>query len=247
MSKVFVFLSTYCVEEGENMRKSELLGEVMEGINEGYDMYSSVLKWLDDEVFELFDGLLSKGIELNLNDKKLLLNKLFVTDQKFFEDDFNIIYLKLLDQYIRSIRTSGENQKRYYVVDRFSPSDGDIASVVKHMQNVIKEKELRSFIEESFNYDVLLPYKKARDEAKLALETSAEIDSNDTLEEALEVLDEILSIYDKEYIVSMLEDCRQKEYDEAIEKLGIASLAKIYCEVNGGDFSNTEKRVLLEW
>lgn len=229
------------------MRKSELLGEVMEGINEGYDMYSSVLKWLDDEVFELFDGLLSKGIELNLNDKKLLLNKLFVTDQKFFEDDFNIIYLKLLDQYIRSIRTSGENQKRYYVVDRFSPSDGDIASVVKHMQNVIKEKELRSFIEESFNYDVLLPYKKARDEAKLALETSAEIDSNDTLEEALEVLDEILSIYDKEYIVSMLEDCRQKEYDEAIEKLGIASLARIYCEVNGGDFSNTEKRVLLEW
>ena len=229
------------------MRKSELLGEVMEGINEGYDMYSSVLKWLDDEVFELFDGLLSKGIELNLNDKKLLLNKLFVTDQKFFEDDFNIIYLKLLDQYIRSIRTSGENQKRYYVVDRFSPSDGDIASVVKHMQNVIKEKELRSFIEESFNYDVLLPYKKARDEAKLALETSAEIDSNDTLEEALEVLDEILSIYDKEYIVSMLEDCRKKEYDEAIEKLGIASLARIYCEVNGGDFSNTEKRVLLEW
>lgn len=229
------------------MRKSELLGEVMEGINEGYDMYSSVLKWLDDEVFELFDGLLSKGIELNLKDKKLLLNKLFVTDQKFFEDDFNIIYLKLLDQYIRSIRTSGENQKRYYVVDRFSPSDGDIASVVKHMQNVIKEKELRSFIEESFNYDVLLPYKKARDEAKLALETSAEIDSNDTLEEALEVLDEILSIYDKEYIVSMLEDCRQKEYDEAIEKLGIASLARIYCEVNGGDFSNTEKRVLLEW
>ena len=232
MSKVFVFLSTHCVEEGENMRKSELLGEVMEGINEGYDMYSSVLKWLDDEVFELFDGLLSKGIELNLKDKKLLLNKLFVTDQKFFEDDFNIIYLKLLDQYIRSIRTSGENQKRYYVVDRFSPSDGDIASVVKHMQNVIKEKELRSFIEESFNYDVLLPYKKARDEAKLALETSAEIDSNDTLEEALEVLDEILSIYDKEYIVSMLEDCRQKEYDEAIEKLGIASLARIYCEVN---------------
>lgn len=229
------------------MRKSELLGEVMEGINEGYDMYSSVLKRLDDEVFELFDGLLSKGIELNLNDKKLLLNKLFVTDQKFFKDDFNIIYLKLLDQYIRSIRKSGENQKSYYVVDRFSPSDGDIASVVKHMQNVIKEKELRSFVEESFNYDVLLPYKKARDEAKLALETSAEIDSNDTLEEALEVLDEILSIYDKEYIVSMLEDCRQKEYDEAIEKLGIASLAKIYCEVNGGDFSNTEKRVLLKW
>ena len=219
----------------------------MEGINEGYDMYSSVLKWLDDEVFELFDGLLSKGIELNLKDKKLLLNKLFVTDQKFFEDDFNIIYLKLLDQYIRSIRTSGENQKRYYVVDRFSPSDGDIASVVKHMKNVIREKELRRFIEEVFNYDVLLPYKKARDEAKLALETSAEIDSNDTLEEALEVLDEILSIYDKEYIVSMLEDCRQKEYDEAIEKLGIASLARIYCEVNGGDFSNTEKRVLLEW
>lgn len=235
------------MEEGEIMFKSEILGEVIEGINEGYDMYSSVSEWIDDEVFELFDELLSKGIDLNLRDKKLLLNKLLVTDQKFFCDDFNIIYLKLLDQYNRDTRTSGENQERYCVVDRFSPSDGDLSSVVKHMQNVIKEKELRSFVEETFNYDVLLPYKKARDEAKVALETTAEIDDEETLKEALEVLEEILAVYDKEYIFSMLEDCRQGEYVEAIEKLGIDSLARIYCEVNGRDFSNTEKMVLLKW
>lgn len=229
------------------MRKSELLGEVMEGINEGYDMYSSVLKWLDDEVFELFDGLLSKGIELNLKDKKLLLNKLFVTDQKFFEDDFNIIYLKLLDQYIRSIRTSGENQKRYYVVDRFSPSDGDIASVVKHMQDFIKEKDLKSFVEETFNYDALLPYKKAREDAKLALVTLTETDDEETLKEALEVLDSVLTIYeDREYIVGIIVDNRKEAYCNAIEKFGIDSLAKIFCEVNGGKLTNVEKLILLK-
>lgn len=237
------------MEEGEIMLKGkEILKDVVSGIKEGYDMYSSVSEWIDEEVFELFDELLSKGIDLELKEKKLLLNRLLVTDKKFFDDDFNIIYLKLLNRYVRATRTSGENQERYYVVDRFSPSEGDIASVVKHMQYVIKEKEFRSFVDEHFNYDdILLPYKEARDEAKLALKTSTEIDANDALEEALEVLDEILSMYDKEYIVSMLEDCRQKEYDEAIEKLGIASLARIYCEVNGDNFNSTEKSILLKW
>lgn len=232
------------------LKGKEILKDVVSGIKEGYDMYSSVSEWIDEEVFELFDELLSKGIDLDLKEKKLLLNRLLVTDKKFFDDDFNIIYLKLLNRYVRATRTSGENQERYYVVDRFSPSEGDIASVVKHMQYVIKEKEFRSFVDEHFNYDdILLPYKEARDEAKLALKTSTEIDANDALEEALEVLDEILSMYDKEYIVSMLEDCRQrqKEYDEAIEKLGIASLARIYCEVNGDKFNSTEKSILLKW
>lgn len=63
------------VEEGEIMLKGkEILKDVVSGIKEGYDMYSSVSEWIDEEVFELFDELLSKGIDLDLKEKKLLLN-----------------------------------------------------------------------------------------------------------------------------------------------------------------------------
>ena len=162
------------MEEGEIMFENKILRKVVNGINDGYDMFSSVSQWIDEDIFELFDGLLSKGIELSVGEKDMLLIRLISTDSKFLMD--NIIYLKLLNLYNKVTRTSGENQELYCLVNRVSPNDNDLASVVKHMQDFIKEKDLKSFVEETFNYDVLLPYKKAREDAKLALVTLTETD-----------------------------------------------------------------------
>ena len=238
-------MSTNGVEEGEIMFENKILRKVVNGINDGYDMFSSVSQWIDEDIFELFDGLLSKGIELSVGEKDMLLIRLISTDSKFLMD--NIIYLKLLNLYNKVARTSGENQELYCLVNRVSPNDNDLASVVKHMQDFIKEKDLKSFVEETFNYDVLLPYKKAREDAKLALVTLTETDDEETLKEALKVLDSVLTIYeDREYIVGIIVDNRKEAYCNAIEKFGIDSLAKIFCEVNGGKLTNVEKLILLK-
>ena len=220
------------------MFENKILGKVVNGINDGYDMFSSVSQWIDEDIFELFDGLLSKGIELSVGEKDMLLIRLISTDSKFLMD--NIIYLKLLNLYNKVARTSGENQELYCLVNRVSPNDNDLASVVKHMQDFIKEKD-------TFNYDVLLPYKKAREDAKLALVTLTETDDEETLKEALEVLDSVLTIYeDREYMVGIIVDNRKEAYCNAIEKFGIDSLAEIFCEVNGGKLTNVEKLILLK-
>ena len=72
------------------MFENKILRKVVDGINDGYDMFSSVSQWIDEDIFELFDGLLSKGIELSVGEKDMLLIRLISTDSKFLMDNIII-------------------------------------------------------------------------------------------------------------------------------------------------------------
>lgn len=225
------------------MDESKILQEIIDGINDEYDMIASVSEWIDEDIFKLFDELLSKGINIEEKEKKELLTKLTNLDSTFFNDKFNIIYLKLVNLYNKISQTSGESKELYYIIDRFLPNSKDVASIIEKMQEIIKANGFRSFIEKQFHYDsVLLPYKEARDSVKN--DSNSSIDS-DALTEAIEVLDSSLSTYgNKEYIVDIIEENRKDDYYDAIGKLGIDTLAAIYCEINGSAFTDEEIRLL---
>ena len=225
------------------MYENELLQDIINGINDNYDMSGSISQWIDEDIFQFFDELLSNGIKLDESEKRQLLSKLANINPTFFTDKSNIIYLKLVNLYGKISQISGENQELYYITDRFLPNSKNATDIIKQMHDIIREKDFRSFVVKQFNYDsILLPYKNARENAEFALKNTTD---DDTLTEAIEALDSSLNTYsNKEYVTDMIVDNRQEDYHDVIEKMGIDSLARIYCEINGGTFTAEEKMIL---
>lgn len=229
------------------MANNELLEEIIDGYNDGYDMDGSLCSWINRDIFRLFDKFMSKEIVLTDEEKKELLNQMASINPSFFNDRINIIFLKLTNLYNKNLRVNGENQELYYLVDHFSPKSTDISTISKQLQELFLNKYFRSYIETNFNYkSVLTPYIEARSQVKTS--TNDTVDS-EVLAEITDILDTIIGVYDNEVnVYDMIEDNRMYDYkySEMIPKpnIDINMLARVYCEVNGNEFTKDEKEIL---
>lgn len=205
-------------------------------------MDSSIVYWADEDIFSQFDVLLSNGIIIDKEKKKELLSKLFKSNPDFFNDKFNIIYLKLINLYSKIVKKNGENSELYYITDRFLPNNNELLIITKQLRVAMKDLNFRTFIENNFDYtSILLPYKEA---LKYASDLS-QTDKSDNLSEAIEILNHFLTLYEKDnYVYDMIEDNRSEKFNSKVEELDIETLASIYCEINGNDFTDEEKKIL---
>lgn len=225
------------------MVNNDLLEEIINGYNDGYDMESSLCSWIDEDIFILFDEFLSKGIVLTDEEKKELLNQMASINPSFFNDRINILYLKLINLYNKNQRVNGDNQELYYLVDHFSPKSTDTSIISKQLQELLKNKDFKSYIETNFNYEsVLTPYSVARNQAKTNTNDTAD---SETFTEISDTLDKVIKQYnDEDYVYEMIEDNRKGDFAKLISKLNINMLARVYCEVNGNEFTKDEKEIL---
>ena len=66
----------------------------------------------------------------------------------------------------------------------------------------------------------------------------------ETFNEILDILNKVIKIYNDDYVYKMIEDNRKDDFVELISRININMLAKVYCEVNGSEFTNDEKEIL---
>lgn len=225
------------MEGGLVMDNNDLLKEIIDGIDDGYDMEGSLASWIDEDIFELFDEFLSKGIILSDDEKKELLNKMVSNNSEFFNDKINILFLKLMNLYNKNQRVNGENQDLYYLVERFLPVQADLSKVSKQIQELVNI-DFRSYIENNFSYEsVLNPYVDAKNQSKSNLD-------DETLAEASNILGDVLERYNDDYVYGMIEDNRKEDFEELVSRFNINMLAEVYCDVNGNEFTIEERNIL---
>ena len=82
----------------------------------------------------------------------------------------------------------------------------------------------------------------ARNQAKTNTNDTAD---SETFTEISDTLDKVIKQYnDKDYVYEMIEDNRKGDFAKLISKLNINMLARVYCEVNGNEFTKDEKEIL---
>lgn len=238
---------------------NELLDEIIDrAVDSDEDYDENIFLDIEDDVYrdvsKLFDKLLVSGKVLPLEKKKELLNKMLNVNSSFFDDEMNILFLKLLNIYNKNLQAKGKakdqtfNQDLYYIVDYFYPSSTVVSAISKQLQEELSKTKL----EVSVDYDsILTPYIEARNQAKARMSELTDDDdelTDDDERTDSEVLAAVINILDRVIDYDYLEvlfDNNKGWFEDLISKADINMLAKIYCEVHGNGFTQEEKQILF--
>lgn len=235
------------MEENKNLGL-ELFSNVLDGIEDGYDMVGSVHSWMDDSIFDLFDKVFEEKKDKILDDtmKKKIMETLVEMCPRFFADKSNIIYLKLSNLYDMFLSKGKENQELYYIVDRFSPDQDELNKVNNVLDTIVKRFVNKNIFESFFQENSI--YANAMDEYLLANEYGKkqvlENPEDDSIIEASEALNNSLDLYTDDYVYAMVEQNRLKDFLDQIVSLKSISLLMLFSLVYGNEFTQEEKIII---
>ena len=233
------------MEENRNLGL-ELFSNVLDGVEDGYDMEESVQSWMDDSIFSLFDKTFEEKKEKIIDDnlKKKIMETLVEMCPGFFADKSNIIYLKLSNLYDMFLSKGEENQELYYIVDRFSP-DQDELNKVNNVLDTIVKRFVNKDMFENFFQEI---YANAMNEYLLAnkygKKQALENPEDDSIREASEALNNSLDLYTEDYVYAMVEQNRLKDFVGEIVGLKGVSLPVLFSLIYGSELSREEKIII---
>lgn len=217
--------------------ENDLFEEVVQGLQEGYDMESSVKDWINDSVIELFDSELAKNPNIvDPEVKKKIYQRILEECPTFFTEPRNTAYLKLWHLYEINCKKNGENQDFYYITDRLVPNDKEYNHVTNRFDQIKNEEinigQLNEFYQDEVEEYALEEYYEALDYGE-SIPTQ-----NKNQKNAVKILSESL---DEIYIFDRFLSQRETEY---YKKARGFSLATLYCSINGNSFTMEERTVI---
>lgn len=215
----------------------DLFEEIVQGLQEGYDMESSVKDWINDSVIELFDSELAKNPNIvDPEVRKTVYQRILEECPTFFTDPRNTAYLKLWHLYERNCKKNGENQDFYYITDCLAPSDKEYNPVTNRFDQIKNEEinvgQLKEFYQDEVEEFALEEYYDALDYGENIPH------KNKNQKNAVKILSESL---DETYIFECFLRQRETEY---YKKARGFSLATLYCSINGNSFTIEERTVI---
>ena len=165
---------------------------------------------------------------------------------EFFADKSNIIYLKLSNLYNMFLSKGEENQELYYIVDRFSPAQGELNKVNNVLNTIIKRyvnKDMfKNFISEnSIYFDAMDEYISANEYGKKQVE---ENEDDELVVEASDILNTAIDLYSEDYVIGMVSDNRFRNFVEEIFSSKSVSLSMLFSLVYGNEFTQEEKIII---